>query len=55
MFSEYRRFFASPKIGSIEGFDCIRCFILLDTPLSLEEDTSSASEALSLILNILER
>ena len=21
-FSEYRRFFASPKIGGIEGFDC---------------------------------
>ena len=22
-FSEYHRFFAGPKIGGIEGFDCI--------------------------------
>ena len=33
-YSEYRRFFASPKIGGIEGFDCTSqftegCFLVL--------------------------
>ena len=29
-FSEYCRFLASPKIGGIEGFDCIPMYILLE-------------------------